>query len=249
MSMVFHSKDLLYVNICRFDLLVNAFIYKQRKEPWNLVDFLHMQISYIFMTCMLITVLWWWFWWWLSKNAQKVLVNQRSDSTENAVKHNQKFTKCMDYCNEYFPKIWGQSDEQFVRKCAASAPTIRGRWKFNEVWPNLNQIWGSPNDNSNKFVQNAWKVYGKSKARIGWKFKEVWPKVNQVCGTPNEYFHQVCPEMHKKSWFIRGHEMTEIQRSVTKIPWGLWTPLISISIEFEVNPIISMSSNVQKRNA
>ena len=32
MSMVFHSKDLLYVNICRFDLLVNAFIYKNESH-------------------------------------------------------------------------------------------------------------------------------------------------------------------------------------------------------------------------
>ena len=28
-------------------------------------------------------------------------------------------------------------------------------------------------DNSNKFVQNAWKVYGQSKAMIGWQFNEV----------------------------------------------------------------------------
>ena len=106
--------------------------------------------------------------------------------------------KYMDYSYEYFHKTWGQSHEQFVRKCAASAQTIRGRWKFNDVWPNLNQIWGSPNHNSNKFVHNAWEVYGQSKARIGWKFNEVWPRVNQVCGTPNEYFHQVCPEKHRQ---------------------------------------------------
>ena len=31
---------------------------KQRKEIWNLVNFLHLQVSYITMTCMLITVLW-----------------------------------------------------------------------------------------------------------------------------------------------------------------------------------------------
>ena len=104
----------------------------------------------------------------------------------------------MDYPNKYFHKIWGQSHEQFFRKCAASAQKIRGRWKFNEVWPNRNQIWESPNHNSNKFVQNAWEVYGQSKARIGWKFNEVWPRVNQVCGTPNEYFHQVCPETRRK---------------------------------------------------
>ena len=74
---------------------------------------------------------------------------------ENAVKHDQKLIKYMDHCNEYIHKIGGQFHEQFVRKCPASAQTIRGIWKFNEVWTNLNQIWGSPNDNSNKFVQNA----------------------------------------------------------------------------------------------
>ena len=104
----------------------------------------------------------------------------------------------MDYCNWYFPKMLGQSHEQFVQKYAASFQTIRGRWKVNEVWLNLNQIWGFPNDNSNKFVQNAWKVYDQSKARIGWEFNEVWPNINQVCGTPIEYFHQVCPEMRRK---------------------------------------------------
>ena len=104
----------------------------------------------------------------------------------------------MDYCNEYFHKILGQSHEQFVRKGATSSQTTGGRWKVNEVWPNLNQILGSPNNNSKKFVQNAWKVYGQSKDRIGWKFNEIWPNVNQVCGTPNEYFHQVCPEMRRK---------------------------------------------------
>ena len=31
---------------------------KQRKETWNLVNFLHVQVSYIFMTCMLITLVW-----------------------------------------------------------------------------------------------------------------------------------------------------------------------------------------------
>ena len=31
---------------------------KQRKEIWNLVNFLYLQVSYITMTCMLITVLW-----------------------------------------------------------------------------------------------------------------------------------------------------------------------------------------------
>ena len=115
----------------------------------------------------------------------------------------------MDYCNEYFHNILGQSHEQFFRKCAASAETIRRRWKFNEVWQNLNQIWGSPNDNSNNFVQNARKVYGQSMARIWWKLNEMWPKVNQVCGTLNEYLHKVCPEMHRK-------------RVVYQRPWNDW---------------------------
>ena len=100
--------------------------------------------------------------------------------------------------------------KQFVRKCAQ---TIRGIWKFNEMWPNLNQIWESPNDNSNKFVQNAWKVYGQSKARVGWKFNKVWLKVNQVCGTPNKYFHQVCPEMR---WKCVVYQMPWINRNSVK---------------------------------
>ena len=127
----------------------------------------------------------------------------------------------MDYCNEYFYKIWDQSHMQIVWKCAASAQTFRERWKFNEVRPNLNQMW-SPNDNSNKFVQNAWKVYGQSKARIAWKFNEVWPKVNQVWGTPNEYFHQVCPEMcrmcmvYQKPWNERNSVMC-VQKSMRSV--------------------------------
>ena len=156
----------------------------------------------------------------------------------------------MDYPNKYFHKIWGQSHEQFFRKCAASAQKIRERWKFNEVWPNRNQIWESPNHNSNKFVQNAWEVYGQSKPRIGWKFNEVWPRVNQVCGTPNEYFHETFVLKRAEStWSIKGHEMTEIQWTVTKSPWGLRTPLIRIFTKIEVNTMISMSRNVQKLNA
>ena len=31
---------------------------KQRMETWNLVNFLHVQVSYIFMTCMPITLVW-----------------------------------------------------------------------------------------------------------------------------------------------------------------------------------------------
>ena len=50
-------------------------------------------------------------------------------------------------------------------------------------------------------------------------------------------------------WSIRGHEMTEIKWSVTKSPWGLWTPLIRISAKFEVYPMISMSRDVQQLNA
>ena len=153
----------------------------------------------------------------------------------------------MDYSNKYFHKIWDQSHEQFVRKCAASAQTIRGRWKFNEVWPNLNQIWGSPNHNSNKFVQNAWEVYGQSKAMIGWKFNEVWPRVNQE--PLKNISIKFVLKRTESTWSIKGHEMTEIQWSMTKSPWGLSTPLIIISTKFEVNNMISMSKNEQKLNA
>ena len=152
-----------------------------------------------------------------------------------------------------FPKNLTAIHQQLVWKCVASAQTIRGRWKFNAVWPNLNQLnqnWEYFNDNSNKFVQYAWKVYGQSKARIGWKFNEVWPKVNQVCGTPNEYFHYVCPEMRRK--YVVCQKPRNGRNSVwsaTKSPWGLWTPLIRIYTKFEVNPMISMPRNVQKLNA
>ena len=53
----------------------------------------------------------------------------------------------------------------------------------------------------------------------------------------------------KSSWSFKGHEMTEIRWSVTKSPWGLRTPLIRISTNFEVNTMISMSRNVQQLNA
>ena len=90
-----------------------------------------------------------------------------------AVKHNQKLNKYMDYRMKYFHKMWGQSHERFVWKCAASSQSIIGRCKFNGVWPNLNQIWGTSNDNPNKFVQNARKVFDQSKARKGSKFNGV----------------------------------------------------------------------------
>ena len=107
----------------------------------------------------------------------------------------------------------------------------------------------SPSDNSNKFVQNSWKVYGQSKSRIGWKFNEVLPKFNQVCGTPIEYFDQVCPEMRRKCVvYHRPWKKNKIQWSVTENAWGLWIPLIRISTKFEVNSMISMSRNVQKLN-
>ena len=154
----------------------------------------------------------------------------------------------MDNCNQYFHKIWAQSHEQYVWKCAASAQTIRGRWKFNEVWLNLNQSWGSPNHSSNKFVQNAWKVYDQSKARIWWKFNEVWTKVNQVSGAHNEYFHQVCPEMHRKC-VVYQRPWNDINS--VKCDQKFMKSVHPTNENFYQvwNPMISMSRNVQKLNA
>ena len=155
----------------------------------------------------------------------------------------------MDYFNRYFHKIWGQSHEQFVRKCAASTQTIRGRLKFNDVWPNLNQIWGSPNHNANKFVQNAKKCMANQ--RTGYDGNSI--KCDQ------ELIRSVDPLMNisikfvlkhtESTWSIKDHEMTEIQWSVTKSPWGLRNLLIRIFTKFGVNTMISMSRNVKKLNA
>ena len=57
------------------------------------------------------------------------------------------------------------------------------------------------------------------------------------------------PKCAEIVWSIKSHEIAEIQWSVTKSPWGLWTPLLRISTKFEVNPMISMSKDVQKLDA
>ena len=64
--------------------------------------------------------------------------------------------------------------------------------------PNHNQIWGSPNHNSNKFVQkcmvSVWPIKGQDRMEIQWSVT----KSQSGLWNTNEYFHQVYPETHRK---------------------------------------------------
>ena len=170
----------------------------------------------------------------LSTNARK-LINGMPGNGRKTVGHDHKVIMPGETRNELVHKIWVQSHQWFVWKCAESAQLIRGQetrgtsmerdWKLIRLgrpimsWPTKFEL-----HLISSVSVNGWELHKQSEARKQRKFSRAWPKLYQAGEGPDEFSHQISAQSDQPfvwkcvetAWPIRGQETAGIKWNKTK---------------------------------